>query len=91
MELRTLGGNQWNWIQWQQEGAKEGAAHTARWASCCASDLLVMGLGDTLDTLVLDKCLMPSLHLLLSLNTLLKFLNTWWPALKEVLYQVNLE
>ena len=88
VELRTLGGNQENWICWQQEGAKEGAAHTARWESCCASDLLVMGLGDTLDTFVLDKCIMPSLHLLLSLNTLLKFLGMRWPALKEVLYQV---
>ena len=88
VHLRTLGGNQWNWMCWVNEGSREGAAHTSKWESCAASDLLVLGKGDSLETLVLDKIIMPSCHLLLSYNTLLKAVGKVWPALKGVLYQL---
>ena len=88
VELRTLGGNQMNYVSWVNEGSKTGAAHTSKWESCAASDLLVKGVGDSPDMQVLDKCIPPSLHLLLSLNDIIKSLEKIMPDLKEVLYQV---
>ena len=85
--LRTLGGNRSNFTMWAGLGARAGAAFTSPWESC-VTDLLVMGQGDTDNTEVLEKCIIPSVHLLLSLNDFLKCLEQFWPGLKSDLYKL---
>ena len=72
MNLRTIGSLHTNYAGWVLEGSQESAARTKIWKSETGS-VLVVGVGDKLDTILLDKVIPGPLHLFLSFNELVNF------------------
>ena len=66
VELRTLGSLNQNYANWYEEGQRAGAEHTRKFKSV-AGPILIEGVGDTFDILVLDKVPPCTLHLCLAL------------------------
>ena len=85
VELRTIGSLNVNYAGWYEEGQRDGAQFTRKFKSV-ALPLLVEGVGDGFDSLVLDKAPPCALHLFLATNDLLNHLErNHWPELKGVL------
>ena len=88
VELHTLGSLNINYSGWFFDGQKEGSRYTHKWKSV-NGPLLIEGLGDTMETIVLNKCTPGSLHLLLSVNDLINQMEvTCWKEVKDALYQL---
>ena len=65
------------------------AIHTKKWKSV-VGQVMVMRVGDTADTLVLDKLIPGPLHLYLAVNDIINHCEkTCWEDLKAVLYRVS--
>ena len=88
VELRSIGSLNMNYAGWSEEGQREGAQYTREFKSVCAGPILVEGVGDDWNTLVLDKCPPSSLHLFLALNDPINHLERQWPDFKMVLLQL---
>lgn len=82
--LRSFGSLLSNYASWGMEGERTEAVHTKKWKSV-TGPVLVMGEGDTFDTLMLDKIIPGPLHLYLSVNEVLNHCEKNWPELKSVL------
>ena len=85
VSLRTLGDLQIDYSGWYSEGEVTSTAATKKWNSV-TGPVLVMGQGDTFDTVVLGGKVIPgSLHLLLAANNLFNRCEvTCWPEVKQV-------
>ena len=52
--LRSIGSLQQNYFGWVKDGRKSSAANTRKWKSV-TGEVLVKGVGDTEDLLIIDK------------------------------------
>lgn len=88
INLRSFGSLLGNFYGWQMEGGRPQAIHSRKWKSV-VGQVMVMGVGDTADTLVLDKLIPGPLHLYLAVNDIINHCEkTCWEDLKIVLYRV---
>ena len=88
VNLRTFGSLCGNFLSWTMEGERSEAVHTKKWKSV-TGPVLIMGVGDTHETLVLDKLVPGPLHLYLSANELINHCEKkCWPELKSVIETV---
>ena len=91
VSLRTLGDLHTDYSGWYIEGELTGTAATKKWNSM-TGPVLVMGQGDTFDTVVLGGKVIPgSLHLLLAANDLFNRCEaTSWSEVKEVKENISI-
>ena len=76
VELMTLGGIEGMTSGWMGAGSKKSTAWTSKFESCVGM-ATVWGEGDTPFTTVLDKCPPPTVHCLLTLNSVRHTPDTW--------------
>ena len=91
VNLRSLGSIHSNYNSWLAEGQKDSAAATMKWKGVCGSPLLEINKnqGRGSDLSLLDLIVPGPLHLFLSVNEIINFLQkTMWPEVKEVLRDV---
>ena len=91
VSLRTLEDLHTDYSGWYIEGELTGTAATKKWNSV-TGPVLVMGQGDTFDTLVLGHKVIPgSLHLLLAANKLFDRCKvTCWSEVKQVREDISI-
>ena len=83
---RTLGSLYTNYAGWVFDGMDSSAAGTRKWESVCESPLISIGQGRKLEDLILKGLIPGPLHLFLSWNEIVNFLEkTDWPEIKMVL------
>ena len=89
ISLRTLGSLYSNYAGWVADGEKYSAEGTRKWDSVCGSPLLTLTAGRKYTDYLLDLIVPGPLHLFLSLNEIINFLEkTLWPEVKNVLKNV---
>ena len=82
--LRTLGDQYKNFAGWIKDGEKQSASATAKWKGVCGSPLLPVCQGRSQDNELLALTVPGPLHLFLSFNEILNFLEKKrWPARGE--------
>ena len=86
--LRSIGSLQQNYFGWVEDGRKSSVAKTRKWKSV-TGEVLVKGVGDTEDLLIIDKVIPGPLHLYLAVNEVINFCEkNSWPDIKQVLETV---
>ena len=89
ISLRTLGGQYADYAGWVMDGEKISAAGTKKWRSVCGTPLLQMTEGRQYEDLVLSLIVPGPLHLFLSFNEIINFMEkTVWPEIKVTLENV---
>ena len=77
-----------NYAGWVLEGEKTQAQHTRKWKGV-TGPVIIMGKGDTMDTLILDKIVAGPLHCYLAANEVINFAEkTCLPEVKGLLKTV---
>ena len=85
INLRSFGSLLGNYAGWFMDGERAAAVYTKKFKSV-TGPVLIMGLGDTDKTLILDKLVPGPLHLYLSANDLINSCEKrCWPDMKSVL------
>ena len=90
VQLRSFGRLEMNYEGWMHEGGQEGANSTRPWKSVAAGHNIAEGVGDTWDTLLLDKAPPCPLHVgLLFTNDPINHLAQFhWSDFKAVLFNL---
>ena len=88
IKLRSFGSLQYNFTGWVLEGMKQAAAQNKKWKSV-TGEVIIRGVGDTDDMLIIDKIIPGPLHLYLSVNEVINYCESKsWPEIKTVLKDI---
>ena len=89
VNLLTLGSLYENYTGWVIEGEKQSAVGTSKWKCVSAPPLIPFSQGRKYDDLILTIVVPGPLHLFLSFNEIVNYLEqTQWPQVKDVLKNV---